>query len=130
MSATFSCKRADGSRFKVRLMALEIAGTYAGVMEGTRERASRAIREKLARQLPTDELNNGISLATPTDPTLPPWRCTASFDSFEAVDLASEASRLTHCWFVESLDRSVSEMVQDCLEDVDWQRRAKPVDLF
>ena len=58
---------------------------------------------------------------------LPPVTCIASFrsDPLEPRDVSVQFSWLVICWFTETVDQSVHQLVREGLDGVDWESNAR-----
>ena len=110
-----------------------IEGTYCGVVEGSREEASRrllpGLPERAAQMLPPA---TPLVVLAPDVAPLPDWLCVAELESTVPVSAGrSDAnSRLYVAWFVTDLSRSIDEMVKAMLPLIDWDANAEDYELF
>ena len=113
---------------EVRLSRFTIAGTYAGVMEGSPETAGphilRRLPEQAARMLPP--ATPMVVVAPPRMP-LPEWLCVAEFGSRRGARQTDPdySSRLCACWFVADTSQGIDAMVEAILPHLDWDRLAE-----
>ncbi|HMN60801.1 MAG TPA: hypothetical protein PJ988_10580 [Anaerolinea sp.] len=126
----YNYKMPDGR--PVGLKRLIIRDTYADFLEGTREIASRYIREELpemaARLLPPGQPLCFVDLG---QAELPPWMCLAELDSPDGAKGNGQDtnSRLFVCWFMDNTAMSLDAMIWVVLKGIDWERYAEDYDL-
>ena len=112
--------------------SLKLERTYGGLLEGTKETASRYLSEELAEEYPMDEDNDGNALVIPAGECLPNWRCEAFLSSSYCIDTEDDGTVLSVCWFVEELGDSMQGLVDELMKSLDWKKRARrfSYDLF
>lgn len=117
---------------EVYLSRFAMVRTYAGVLEGSPDKVSPHILERLqetaARVLsPAKPL---VVVPSPQMP-LPQWLCVAEFGSRSGARQTDPdySSRLYACWFVEDTARSIDAMVEAILPHLDWERVAEDYDI-
>lgn len=118
---------------KIGLIRWNMVDTYSGVLEGDKENASKYIREDLperaARIMPP-----GHPLALIELPTgeLPDWLCVAELESPYSVHNAGPDffSRLFVCWFMDDTSRSLDDVIETIIPQIDWERLAEDYDIM
>ena len=118
---------------KISLVRWNMIGTYSGILEGSKKGASQYIREELpekaARTLPP-----GHPLAIIRSPLgeLPDWFCVAELESPNSVHNTGPdfQSRLYVCWFMEDTARSLDEVIESIIPQLDWERLAEDYDIM
>jgi hypothetical protein len=103
----------------VRIEWLRISRTFLGFYEGTPSACSRGIREELRQKA---ELR-GWQVIDSHGEVLPRFQCIASLMSHKPVR-TGHYSFLDVCWFVDSLDANIGELLVQLLPHVDWEQRA------
>jgi hypothetical protein len=108
-------------------------GTYSGVLEGDRISASPFIRENLtemaARILPP---GHPLAVVEPLIGELPQWLCVAELESPNSVHNTGPdfQSRLYVCWFMGNTARSLDEVIESILPQIDWEGLAEDYDIM
>lgn len=118
---------------EIFLVRWAIEGTYAGLLEGTLETASRYIRKSLP-----ERAAQVLSPATPLtvvpapDGTLPQWLCVAEFGSRRGVntDDPDFNSMLYACWFMDDTALSLDAVIESILPQLDWDQVAEDYDFM
>lgn len=117
----------------VYLLRFALASTYSGVMEGSRETASKYILEQISEHA-SRLLPPALPLVVvPTSVIpLPRWMCVASLESRSDVRQHDPDyhSHLYVCWFTNDTDRSIDAMVDEILPYLDWERNAEDYDIM
>lgn len=114
----------------VRLEALHISGTYAGVLEGD----PRYIHEFLLSDVPREvehRMPPGKPLIVlPSELPLPSWKLMAHLESTKGArtDDPDMYSFLYVCWFQKKLAGSLSGMLRKVLRSIDWETQAENYD--
>lgn len=118
---------------EVSLVRWTMIETYSGFLEGTKERASQAIRDRLAERVAA-LLPPGHPLAVvgPPQGELPQWLCVAEFESPSGVHNTDQDynSRLFVCWFMADTSSCLDEIVKSILPHVDWGRLAEDYNMM
>jgi hypothetical protein len=110
-----------------------MVGTYSGVLEGDRISASLYIRkdlsERAARILPP---GHPLAVVEPPKGELPDWFCVAELESPNSVQNTGPdfQSRLYVCWFMENTARSLDEVIEAILPQIDWEGLAEDYDIM
>ena len=118
---------------EIYLERFSIAGTFAGMLEGSPETASPYILEGLpehaARILSPA---NPLVVVPPPRMPLPGWLCVAQFGSHRGARETDPdySSRLYACWFADDTARSIDLMVKAVLPYLDWERLAEDYDIM
>jgi hypothetical protein len=118
---------------EVFLCRFAIAPTYAGVLEGTTETASRYIVERLAdHAVRVLAPAKPLVVVPPTAMPLPEWLCVAELASRRGARHTGPdySSRLYVCWFAEDTARGIDAMVEAVLPHLDWDRVAEDYDIM
>lgn len=118
---------------EVYVVRLAMAGTYAGVLEGTPERASQHLlwsAESRAAHLSPPA--KPLVVVPPSQMPLPSWTCVAELESRRGVrsDDPDFNSRLYVCWFTDRTDQSIDDMIASVLPQVDWEGQAEDFDIM
>jgi hypothetical protein len=116
---------------EIYLERFSIAGTYAGVLEGSPETVSPIILQRLpghAAQILSPA--NPLVIVPPSRMPLPGWLCVAQFGSQRGARQTDPDynSRLYACWFADDMTRSIDVMVKAVLPYLDWERLAEDFD--
>lgn len=117
----------------LRLMRFSMWRTYEGVIEGSRESATRAMMPGLReRSLARIGVSLPVVVIGPSSARAPEWTCVAHLESNRAVasDDPDYCSRLAVVWFVDSKARSVNDMIEAIAPDVDWAGHAEDFDVM
>jgi hypothetical protein len=110
-----------------------MVGTYSDVLEGDRISASLYIRkdlsERAARILPP---GHPLAIVEPPKGELPGWLCIAELESPRGVHNTEPDfnSRLYVCWFLEDTARSLDEVIESILPQIDWEGLAEDYDIM
>jgi hypothetical protein len=117
----------------VQLERLYLDSTYAGVMEGSPERASPSIlrqqREEARRLLAPGK---PIVVSDPGCIPLPTYRLIAELVSRKGVrNTAPEfSSHLFIAWFSDEISKPIDELIGPVLDELDWDRHAEDFDIM
>ena len=107
--------------------------TYAGVLEGTKKVASQYIREDLPRMV-SNIMPPGQPLAIIEPPVdeLPDWLCVAKLESYLSVHNNGPDfnSRLYVCWFLEDTTRSLDEIIESVIPQIEWENFSEDYDMM
>jgi hypothetical protein len=118
---------------KISLVRWNMIGTYSGILEGSKEGASQSIREELP-ELAARTLPPGHPLAVIRSPLgeLPDWFCVAELGSTNSVHNSGPDffSRLYVCWFMGDTARSLDEVIESILPQIDWEGLAEDYDIM
>jgi hypothetical protein len=118
---------------EVFLVRWKMVGTYAGVIVGSAKAASQAIRETLPERA-AELLPPGHPLAVvgPPKGELPQWMCMAELESRRGVHNTDPDfnSRLYVCWFMADTAKSLDEVIESILPNVDWEELAEDYDIM
>jgi hypothetical protein len=118
---------------KIELVRWNMDGTYSGQLEGSKEDASQYIREELperaARILPP---GYPLAVVKPPKGELPRWFCVAELESHGSVHSIEPDffSRLYVCWFMENTAKSLDEVIESILPQIDWEGLAEDYDIL
>jgi NADH:ubiquinone oxidoreductase subunit D len=110
-----------------------MVGTYSGVLEGDRISASPFIRKHLtemaARIMPP---GYPLAVVEPPKGELPQWLCISEFESSYGVHNTGPDfnSLLYVCWLMEDTARSLDEIIESILPQIDWERLAEDYDIM
>jgi hypothetical protein len=107
--------------------------TYAGVLEGTPERASLHIRRSITKSV-AEVMPPGkplVVLGNET-PVLPSFQWIAEFHSQRGVqtDDPDYNSKLFVCWFTDNISNALYSAIADILAAVDWDNQAIDYDIM
>jgi hypothetical protein len=106
---------------RVSLQWVRVSRTFLEFVDGTPERCSAHVRAKWREKA---ELR-GWQVIDPHGDVLPAFQCVASLKSDTPARIAEwHYSSLDVCWFVESVDVNLRELVANVLPHVDWEHRA------
>jgi hypothetical protein len=109
-----SLELADGRAIELRKLTL--SETYAGVLEGTRESASRRMLERLDDDAQSRSLQV-IGQRTP----LASYRCEAYF-------MSEMSSRLWVTWFADEVPDSIGLLLAPLRDAISWKVHAHEYD--
>ena len=118
---------------KIGLDRWNMVGTYSGVLEGSKKDASKVIRENMpemaAKILPP---GHPLLVVGPPKGELPRWLCVAELESPDGVHNTGPDfnSRLYVCWFMEDTARSLDEVIESIIPQIDWERLAEDYDIM
>lgn len=118
---------------EVTLSLFKMVGAYSGVLEGSLEVVSQAIRNSLpgraASMLPPAR---PLAIVRPPNGELPKWFCVAELISRKGVhhNDPDYNSRLYACWFVADTARSIDAMIESTLPHLDWERLASDYNIM
>lgn len=116
---------------RIWINSLKVECTFDGCLEGTPETISESILLDLEKRL-SKNLSSETALAIlPCDQIpLPSYQFLMRLESPDAVrtDDSDYASSLTVCWFEDNLNRSIQEMIDWVIRQVDWEAQAKDYD--
>ena len=101
------------------LLTFSVTSTFAGLLEGTPETASKSILRHL-------RMSSDIHLIEPASGRLSRFRFEARLESQHGV-LETDpdyVSRLRLVWFSDKLDRSIDAVVLEMLHAADWEKVA------
>jgi len=118
---------------KIGLDRWNMVGTYSGVLEGSKKDASKVIRENMpemaAKILPP---GHPLAVVGPPKGELPRWLCVAELESPDGVHNTGPDfnSRLYVCWFMEDTARSLDEVIESIIPQIDWERLAEDYDIM
>ena len=117
----------------ISIVRWNMVGTYSGVLEGDRISASPYIREEVtenaARILPP---GHPLAVVEPPKGELPPWFCVAELESTNSVHNTGPDffSRLYVCWFMGDTARSLDEVIESILPQIDWEGLAEDYNIM
>jgi hypothetical protein len=117
----------------VRLERLYLDFTYAGLLEGTPERASPGIlrqQPQAARRLLAP--GRPIVVIDPGRIPLPSYRLIAELVSRQGVlNTDSDFSSLLFvAWFADDIGQPIDELISPLLAKIDWDRHAEDFDIM
>ena len=109
---------------EVKLLTFKISGTYAGVMEGDRQNASRFMLRDLEHR------REGTVVVVPSKMPFPDWECEADFESPTAARTTEPGYQSSLCvtWYVADPSVSIETMVKAVLPYLNWEENAKDVE--
>ena len=114
--------------FKISMSSFEVKQTFAGLMEGTLERASQAILEKLEKRLSKKLPWNSSLVILPCDQfPLPRYQFLMQLHSGKGTKTpdAEYASSMTVCFFADTIDVTIEHLVAWVVDQVNWREQAK-----
>jgi hypothetical protein len=118
---------------EIFLIRWKMVGTYSGFLEGSAKTASQMVRKNLSERA-AEMLPPGRPLAVvgPPQGELPQWLCVAELGSRSGVHNTEPEfdSRLYVCWFMADTARSLDEVIESILPQVDWEGVAEDYDIM
>ena len=118
---------ATGSRILASKRPHDSLGERARVTDvlGLFGRLSRKLQRRCPREVAGKGGARGWQVIDPHGEILPELQCVASFKSYAPTRIPEwDYSYLDVCWFVESLDVNLRDLVASVLPYVDWEHRA------
>jgi hypothetical protein len=117
---------------EVFLVRWKMVRTYSGWLEGSPKAISNWMRKNLPK-LAAEMLPPGHPLAVigPPKGELPRWLCLVELESPRGIHNADPDfnSRLFVCWFMADTARSLDEIIEALLPELDWEKLAEDYDL-
>ena len=118
---------------KIDLVRWNMVGTYSGVLEGSKKDASQVFHENLpemaAKILPP---GHPLVVVGPPKGEFPRWLCVAKLESPIGVHNTGPDfnSELYVCWFMGDTARSLDEVIESIILQIDWERQAEDYDIM
>ena len=109
---------------EVGVSSFRISGTYAGVMEGDQQNASRHMLKDL------EDRREGSVVVVPTRMPFPDWKCEAHLESRTGTRSALGGCRstLSVTWFVVNPSRTIDTLVKGVLPHLNWEQDAEDIE--
>ena len=118
---------------KIYLIRWNMVGTYSGQLEGSKEDVSQYIREELPeRAARILQPGHPLAVVEPPKGELPSWFCVAELESTSSVHNTGPDffSRLYVCWFMGDTARSLDEVIESIIPQIDWEGLAEDYDIM
>ncbi len=115
----------------VRLKALHVSGTYAGVLEGAPRHIHKFVLPRVPREVEEHMPPGKPLIILPAVLPLPSWKIVAHLESRSGArtDDPDMYSCLFICWFQQSLTGSLQGMLRKVLRSIDWEAHAENFDV-
>ena len=113
---------------EVFLVRWKMVGAYSGYLEGSAKAVSQDIRknlsERAAAMLPP---GRPLTIVGSPEGELPQWLCVAELKSRRGVHTTDPNfnSGLYVCWFMADTARSLDEVIESIISQVDWEALAE-----
>ena len=108
---------------EVELSSFRISGTYAGVMEGDRQNASRHMLNDLKHR------REGSFMVVPVGMPFPDWKCEADLGCRTGAHAGRDyRSSLSVTWFVANPSRTIDTLVKGVLPHLNWEQDAEDIE--
>lgn len=117
----------------VALKSFRLDSTYAGVLEGSPEQAGEGTLKQLRKLVEKNATGAWpIVLIEPPTLPLPSYQVTIRMTSSRGVRQSDPdySSQLQIIGFVDSVDHSISDIINSLLPQVDWEASAADYDIM
>ena len=104
---------------------IQVSYWSANLLEGTREDASNRRRQIMPEILARyDSPDSGTYFIDPPQRVLPYYQCLAVVRS-RSLQPENLSSHLTLAWFVDTLDQPLPLLIQQALEQINWEQLSR-----
>ncbi len=118
---------------QISLVRWNMIGTYSGVLEGSKKTASRYFRKNIQQRASRLlDPSRPLAIIDSHEVELPNWFCVAELESSSGVHTNNSDfnSRLYVCWFMDNTDKSLDEIIESIIPQIDWDGLAENYDIM